>query len=220
MFKWERFIVYSLLIGLFFIIIFKFFSNSSNDTKKTTDEAVKKLAAEERAAASYFEALKAYSPEQRKEALARIRTVQANFGIPYETSKQILEAQKRAFGEINPQSTEQFAIFWALHEREQIPNLIRWMGASGIKTPEEQGKIMRLISAISSQPNKPTNKEIIMILAAYGSRFRNLGWSPEETIINLSKILIPGEDMKKTTEMVLEGLEGFTNEKAHELGMP
>jgi len=227
MFKYERYIVYSLLICFFFVIIFLIIlpkQTSSvvvlDDTKKAADDAVQELANQQRSAASYFEAINAWSSNDRKIALARAHNVQANYGLPFESSIQLLEVQKRAFGEISPKSTEQFAAFWLMHGREQTPDLIRWMGASGIKTPEQQGKIMRMISTVSSQPSMPTCGEIITILASYGSRFRYHGWSPEETIINLSKILVPGEDMKKTTETVLNALEGFTEEKAHELGMP
>jgi len=227
MFKYERYIVYSLLICFSFIIIFLVIlpkQTSSvavlNDTKKAIDKTVQESANQQHAAASYFEAMDAWSSNDRKIALAKARNVQATCGLPFDSSIKLLEAQKRAFGEISPKSTEQFAAFWIMHGHEQTPNLIRWMGVSSIKAPEEQGKIMRMISAVSSQPSLPTCGEIITILASYGSRFRNLGWSPEKTILNLSKILVPGEDMEKTTETVLNALEGFTEEKAHELGMP
>jgi hypothetical protein len=42
----------------------------------------------------------------------------------------------------------------------------------------------------------PTSKEIIIVLSSQGSRFRYLGWSPEETLINLSKIMVPGEGIE------------------------
>jgi len=219
--KWERIVVYPLFIITFSLMIYSFSSRPASDSKKAIGEAVKKLADEQHAAASYLEALGAYSPEKVREALSNIRNVQANFGVPYETAKQILEFQQRSFGEINPDSTKQFAMFWALHGQntESTVKLIRWMGASDITDPERQGYLIRLMAAASKQYHLK-NEEIINALSSYGSRFRYQGWSPEKTVENLAKVLVPGEDVNKTTELLLSGLEGFTDEKAHELGMP
>jgi len=219
MFKYERYLIYSLLgILLFVVIIFHSIGTSIDDSKKAADEAIRELVAEQRASMNYFEAMEAYSESQRMAAFAIARDVQAKCGIPFESSKQILEYQKRAFGEILPESTKQFAAFWAMHAGPSTIDLIRWMGTSGIKDPERQGQIMRMIKAATKYTGL-TNQEMIEALASYGTHFRYLGWSPEQTIENLSKVMVPGEGMKGVESMLI-GLENFTEEKAYETGMP
>ena len=189
-----------------------------DDMKRASAEAVQELANQQRAAASFFESVNAYSGPQRKAAMAQAREVQAKTGLPFESSMQLLEAQKRTFGEVNPQSTEQFAAYWQLHAGAQTGDMIRWMGESGIKTPDQQGQIMRMISAVAEQ-NRLKPEDIIQSLSTQGERFRYLGWSPEETITNIGKVLTPGGGQMGITRL-FGALENFTPEKAKEMKAP
>jgi hypothetical protein len=188
-----------------------------DDMKKAAAEAVQELANQQRAARTYLEAMGAYSPEQSKEAIAQAKKVSGDTGIPLEASMQILEAQKRAFGEINPKATEQFAAYWQLHTEggPAATDLIRWMAQSGVKTPERQDKIMRTISAVA-QKNKLKDEEIISVLQTQGERFRYLGWTPEQMIENIGKVIVPGEGPQRI-QRLFAAIEGFTEQKAREL---
>jgi hypothetical protein len=192
-----------------------------DDMKRASAEAVQELANQQRAAASFFESVNAYSGPQRKVALAQARGVQAATGLPFESSMKLLEAQQRTFGEINPQSTEQFAAYWKLHAGEQTGDLIRWMGASGIKTPEQQGQIMRMIGAVANKGNLK-DEDIITALSNKGERLRYMGWSPEETITNIGKALsgLSGTESSKAMRGLLESFEGFDEAKAREMRAP
>jgi hypothetical protein len=133
---------------------------------------------------------------------------------------QLLEAQQRSFGEINPQSTDQFAAYWKLHAGAQTPNLVRWMGASGIKTPEQQGQIMRMIGAAGQ--GKISEEQIIEAIAGQSERFKAMGWSPEQTITNIGKLLtgMSAEEAPKALRGVFGAIEGFDEAKAIEMKAP
>jgi len=192
-----------------------------DDMKKAAAEAVQELANQQRAAASYFEAFDAYSGPKRKAALTQARGVQAATGLPFEASMQLLETQKRAFGEISPQSTQQFAAYWQLHAGAQTTDLIRWMAESGIKTPEHQGQIMRMISAVAKE-SKLTDEELIGPITAHAQRFKYLGWSPEQAITYTGKALAGLSEAESSRVMrgLFESLEGFTEEEARKMKVP
>jgi hypothetical protein len=194
---------------------------AADDMRKAVGEAVNVLANQERAAGSFFEAMDAYSGPQRKAALAQARGVQARTGLPFEESKQLLEAQKRTFGEINPEATDQFAAYWKLHAGAQTTDLIRWMGESEITDPQRQGQIMRMIGVVAKQ-SQLKDEDIITAIAARGERFRYMGWTPEQTITNVGKALsgLSPTEAGKAMRGMFESLEGFTEEKALELKAP
>jgi hypothetical protein len=187
-----------------------------DDMKRAASEAVLNMATLQRQAGNFFEAMDAYSGPQRKAALAQVRGVQAATGLPDESAMQILEAQKRTFGIISPESTQQFAAYYAMHAGPATTDLIRWMGESGIKTPQQQSQIMRMISAVSQQKGL-TDEELITALITQGEKFRYLGWSPEQTIENLGKALVPGEG-PRGVQRLFAAIEGFTEDKARRLG--
>jgi hypothetical protein len=192
-----------------------------DDMKKAASEAVHEMANQQRAAASFFEAMDAYSGPQRKAALTQARGVQARTGLPFEESKQLLEAQKRTFGEINPQATDQFAAYSRLHAgTTATTDLIRWMGESGVKTPERQGQIMRMISAVSSSA-KLKDEDLIQALASRGERLRSLGWSPEQAITNVGKAIggLSSSEANRALRGLFESLT-VSEETAKKLGVP
>jgi hypothetical protein len=192
-----------------------------DDMKKAASDAVHELASQQRAAASFFEAMDAYSGPQRKAALAMAREVQARTGLPFEESKQLLEAQKRIFGEISQQSTDQFAAYWRLHAGAATTDLIRWMGESGAKTPERQGQIMRMISAVAKE-GKITDEELIGPITARAARFKYMGWSPEQAITYTGKALagLSASESSRVMRGLFESLEGFTEEEALKMKVP
>lgn len=189
--------------------------------KRASADAVKEMASTQRTAGSLFEAMGAYSFKDRNAVLAQARGVQATTGLPFESSMQLLEAQKRSFGEVNPQSTEQFAAYWQLHTGSQTPDLVHWMSESGIKTPDRQGQIMRMISAVADQ-SKLKEEDIIGAISSRAERFRAMGWSPEQTITNIGKALggLSPTESSKAMRGMFEGLEGFDESKAREMRAP
>ena len=112
-----------------------------DDMKKSVGEAVREPAAQQKAAADFFEAFEAYTPAERKAALGQARAFQAKTGLGFGASKQLLEVYKRTYGQIEPAATEQLAGYWQLHGQETTGDLIRWMGASGVRGAERQGQI-------------------------------------------------------------------------------
>jgi len=193
---------------------FRYYIAALEDMKNASANAVHELADRQRAAKDFFETMDAYSSKDRKAALNQVFDVQKKYGLQYEASKQLLTSQQRTFGEINPQSTEQFAAYWQFHG-PSTADLIRWMGESGIKTPEQQGQIMRMISAVSKQKSL-SDEELITALTSQGEKFRYLGWSPEQTIENLGKILVPGEGTRGIMRL-FTAMESFTPDKAREM---
>jgi len=191
-----------------------------DDMKKAASDAVHELANQQRAATSFFEAMDAYSGPQKKAALMQARGLQAATGIPQEAAMQILEAQKRTFGAVSPQASEQFAAYWAMHAQGATTDLIRWMGESKITTPERQGQIMRMISAVSKQTNLK-DEELIQALVSRGERFRYLGWTPEEAITNVGKALggLSPAEASRAMRGLFESLE-ISAETAKKLGVP
>jgi hypothetical protein len=193
---------------------FRYYIAALEDMKNASANAVRDLADKQRAAKDFFEVMDAYSSKDRKAALNQVFDVQTKYGLSYEASKQLLTTQQRTFGEINPQSTEQFAPYWQFHG-QATGDLIRWMGESGIKTPEYQGQIMRMISAVSKQKHL-SDEELIGALTSQGEKFRYLGWSPEQTIENLGKILVPNEGTRGIMRL-FTAMESFTPDKALEM---
>jgi len=189
-----------------------------DDMRRASAEAVQELANQQRAAASFFEAVNAYTSPQRKAAMAQARHLQMTTGIPYADAMRVLESQQRTFGEINPQSSEQFAAYSKLHAGPQTGDLISWMGESGIKTPEQQGKIMRMIAAVSEH-NNLKDEEIITALKTQGERFRYLGWTPEQTIENLGKVLVPNQGTRGIQQL-FGAIEKFTPDEALKMHAP
>jgi len=192
-----------------------------DDMKKAVSEAVGNLAQQQRAAADLFEAFETWSPEQRKEVIALTRRVQTVTGIPFEGAKQILEMYKRAFGQLNEQAIEQLAGYWQLHAQEATPELIRWMGAEGIETPERQGAILRMISTVATE-SKLRDPELIRGILRYTTEFRQMGWSPEETIANVGKVMagLSQAEARRAMGGLVEGIKTLTEEKALEMGAP
>jgi hypothetical protein len=194
-----------------------------DDMKRAASEAVHEMANQQKAAASFFESVNAYSGPQRTAALAQARGVQGTTGLPFEFSMKLLETQQRTFGEINPESTKQFAAYWQLHAQgpTATPDLIRWMGASGVNTPDQQSRIMRLISTVAEK-SKLHDEDIITAISSRGERLRSMGWSPEETITNIGKALsgLSETESSKAMRGLLESFEGFDEAKAREMRAP
>jgi hypothetical protein len=194
-----------------------------DDMKRATAEAVQNMASLQRSAGSFFEAMDAYSSKNRRAALAQARGVQAATGLPFEASMQLLEAQKRTFGEIQPAATEQFAAYQLVHAMPSsaITDLVRWMGASGIKTTDQQGRIMRMISTVAKKSNLQ-EEDIITAISSRSERFRAMGWSPEQTITNIGKALsgVSPAESGKAMRGMFEALESFDEAKAREMRAP
>lgn len=192
-----------------------------DDMKKAVGEAVRELAAQQKAAADFFEAFAAYTPAERKAALGQARAFQAKTGLGFGASKELLEAYKRTYGEIQPVATEQLAGYWQLHGQEATADLIRWMGTSGVKRPERQGQILRMISTVAGQA-RIRDPELIRAMTRYAEEFRSMGWTPEQTVMNVGKIVAgtTGRESLRAIAGLVEGLRTFTGEKALEVGAP
>ncbi|HUW18374.1 MAG TPA: hypothetical protein VMW16_03650 [Sedimentisphaerales bacterium] len=189
-----------------------------NDMKQASSEAVSSLAALQKASADYFEAFEAYSPEQRQAALLQARQFQAKTGLPIEASQKLLEAYKRTFGKLNEAAVEQLAGYWQLHGQEATLDLVRWMGAERVTTPQRQGQITRMVSAVASETGL-RDAEIISALTRYSTELRGLGWTPEETIMNIGKALAGKSPLEARRAMssLVDGIRAFTEEKALEM---
>jgi len=192
-----------------------------DDMKKAVNEAVAELANLQKTSADYFEAFEAYDPHSRMEALKQARQFQAKTGLGFEQSKNLLEAYKRQFGEVPAEATEQMAGYWQLHGGDATRDVIRWLGSSDISDPKRQGQILRMISATATQA-KLHDSEIIQGLARNSTEFKAMGWSPEQTIENLGRVLsgTGGPEARKALTGLVEGLKSFTEEKAIEAGLP
>lgn len=192
-----------------------------NDMKKAVTEAVQELAALQKTSADYFEAFDAYTPGQRKGVLRLARSVQATTGLDYESSKNILEAYKRTFGEVNKEAVEQLAGYHQLHGGAATTDLVRWLGASGVKDKDRQGQILRMISTTATQTGLK-DPEIIQGLVQYSTEFRQMGWTPEQSITNVGKTMsgLSGREARRAISGLVDGLRSFSEEKAREMGAP
>lgn len=192
-----------------------------DDMKKAVAEAVQELANQQRAAANFFEAMSAYSPAQRRAAIVQARGVQATTGLSFESSMQLLESQKRTFGAIQPDVTTQLAGYWALHGGPSTLGLVRWMGESGLKTADEQGRILRMVGAVAGQTGL-TDEEVIRAITSRGELFRYLGWTPEETITNVGKAIggLSPSEASRAMRGTFEAIAALDKGKAKELKIP
>jgi len=192
-----------------------------NDMKKAVAEAVQELAALQKTAADYFEAFDAYTPGQRKGALRLARSVQATTGLDYESSKNLLESYKRTFGEVDMGAVEQLAGYHQLHGGAATTGLVRWLGASGVTDKERQGQILRMISTTATQTGMK-DPEIIQALTQYSTEFRQMDWTPEQSILNVGKTIsgLTGREARRAISGLVEGMRTFDEEKAREMGAP
>jgi len=189
--------------------------------KKAVAEAVSELANQQRAAANFFEAMSAYSPAQRRAALVQARGIQAATGLSFQSSMQLLEAQKRTFGAIQPEVTTQLAGYWALHGGPSTLGLVRWMGEAGLKTADEQGRILRMVGAVAGQTGL-TDEEVIRALVQRGELFKYLGWGPEQAITNVGKVIggLSPSEASRAMRSAFEAIAALTAEKAKQLKIP
>ncbi len=188
---------------------------------KASDAAVKALASQQKAAADYFEAMDAYTPKSRKDALAQARTFQQKTGLGFDESKLLLESYKRTFKYIDKPAAEQLAGYWQLHGGGSTPAVVRWLGASDVTDSSRQGQILRMISQTATQTGL-RDEEVIQGLTQYSTEFRQFGWGPEETIENVGKVMsgLSGREARRAVSGLVEGLKTFTEEKAIEAGLP
>jgi len=195
--------------------------NAFDDMKKAANEAVAEMAGLQRQSADYFEAMGAWTPEQRKAELKRISAFQAKAGVSRTAAMSILETQKRQFGAIDEAAAEQFAGYWQLHAQESTTDLMRWLAASGITDTARQGQVMRMISATATQTGLK-DPELIQGIVRYSQEYRQLGWTPEQTITNIGKGLsgLSQREARKALSGIVEGIKTFSEEKALEMGAP
>ncbi len=195
--------------------------NIVNDMRRAVAEAVQELSELQKTAADYFEAFDAYTPGQRKGALQLARSVQATTGLDYESSKSLLESYKRTYGTVDMGAVEQLAGYYQLHGGGATTGLVRWLGASGVTGPERQGQILRLISEMASQTGMK-DPEIIQALTQYSTEFRQMGWTPEQTIFNVGRTIsgLTGREARRAISGLVEGLRTFDEAKALEMGAP
>ncbi|MCK4629438.1 MAG: hypothetical protein KAT56_10570, partial [Sedimentisphaerales bacterium] len=178
-----------------------------DDMKKAVSETVQELASQQKAAADYFEAMSAYTPAARRKALGQARSFQGKTGLDFDSSKNLLEAYQRTFGQIDTEATEQLAGYQQLHGGTATPDLIRWMGASGVKGKKRQGQIMRMVSATAEQTGL-RDDEVIRGVTQYSTEFREFGWTPEQAIENVGRVMsgLTRKEARRAMSGLVEGL--------------
>ena len=78
-----------------------------------------------------------------------------------------------------------------------------------------------MISTTATQA-KIRDPELIRSMLRYSEEFRAMGWGPEQTIMNVGKIVAgtTGRESTRAIAGLVEGLKTFTEEKALEAGAP